>query len=60
MSKGCSDYFAGVDGMIRAEAIQKYQIDRKFELLYELLREDDTAHAQKLTRSIQDDIGNLG
>jgi hypothetical protein len=59
METGSSNYFARVTEMIAADAILKYQIAHKFEILYELLRDNDTERALKLSQSIQDNIGNL-
>ena len=60
MTKGSRDYYARIAEMSSTPALVKYQIDRKFDLLYELLREDNPSCALKLAQSIQDDMGSLG
>jgi hypothetical protein len=59
VGKISSEHMTLIGELIRTQAVFAYQIDHKFEVLYDLLDQDDTERVRSLAQSIQDDVRNL-
>jgi hypothetical protein len=59
MGKISSEHMALIGELTQTQAVCKYQIAHKFEVLNDLLDHDDTERVRALAQSIHDDVRNL-